>query len=99
VIQTQRQKQKNPNQNNKFRTQPHEAFHSCGRKRHGKPKRATIGPSTSKSMEDFLTNLDNLVDSLENVTAIEVIGALELVKQRLVFDLLADDEDEQEDAE
>jgi hypothetical protein len=50
-------------------------------------------------MEDFLTNLDNLVDSLENVTAIEVIGALELVKQRLVFDLLADDEDEQEDAE
>jgi hypothetical protein len=49
-------------------------------------------------MEDFLTALDNLVDSLEGVTAIEVIGALELVKQRLVFDLLADDEDE-EDAE
>ena len=40
-------------------------------------------------MEDFLTALDNLVDSLEDVTAIEVIGALELVKQRLVFDLLA----------
>ena len=50
-------------------------------------------------MEDFLINLDNLVDSLEDVTAIEVIGALELVKQRMVFDLLADDEDEQEDAE
>ena len=50
-------------------------------------------------MEDFLLQLDNLVDSLEDVTAIEVIGALELVKQRLVFDLLADDEDEQEDAE
>ena len=50
-------------------------------------------------MEDFLTALDNLVDSLEDVTSIEVIGALELVKQRLVFDLLADDEDEQEDAE
>jgi hypothetical protein len=47
-------------------------------------------------MEDFLLNLDNLVDSLEDVTAIEVIGALELVKQRLVFDLLADDEDEEE---
>ena len=60
--------------------------------------RATIGPSTSKPMEDFLTALDNLVDSLEDVTAIEAIGALELVKQRLVFDLLADDEDE-EDAE
>ena len=57
--------------------------------------RATIGPSTSKPMEDFLLNLDNLVDSLEDVTAIEVIGALELVKQRLVFDLLADDEDEE----
>ena len=47
-------------------------------------------------MEDFLLNLDNLVDSLEDVTALEVIGALELVKQRLVFDLLADDEDEEE---
>lgn len=46
-------------------------------------------------MEDFLLNLDNLVDSLEDVIAIEVIGALELVKQRLVFDLLADDEDEE----
>lgn len=46
-------------------------------------------------MEDFLLQLDNLVDSLEDVTAIEVIGALELVKQRLVFDLLADDEDEE----
>ena len=46
-------------------------------------------------MEDFLLNLDNLVDSLEDVTALEVIGALELVKQRLVFDLLADDEDEE----
>jgi hypothetical protein len=45
-------------------------------------------------MEDFLTALDNLVDSLEDVTAIEVIGALELVKQRLVFDLLADEDDE-----
>ena len=43
-------------------------------------------------MEDFLLNLDNLVDSLEDVTAIEVIGALELVKQRLVFDLVADEE-------
>jgi len=50
-------------------------------------------------MEDFLTALDNLVDSLEDVTAIEAIGALELVKQRLAFDLLADDEDEEEDAE
>ena len=47
-------------------------------------------------MEDFLLNLDNLVDSLEDVTALEVIGSLELVKQRLVFDLLADDEEEEE---
>ena len=46
-------------------------------------------------MEDFLLQLDNLVDSLEDVTALEVIGALELVKQRLVFDLLANDEDEE----
>ena len=62
------------------------------------PDRATLGLSTSKPMEDFLTALDNLIDSLEDVTALEVIGSLELVKQRLVFDLLADDEDE-EDAE
>ena len=47
-------------------------------------------------MEDFLLQLDNLIDSLEDVTAIEVIGALELVKQRLIFDLLADNEDEEE---
>lgn len=50
-------------------------------------------------MEDFLLQLDNLVDSLEDVTAIEVIGALELVKQRLAFDLLADDEDEEEETD
>ena len=62
------------------------------------PNRATIGSSTSKPMEDFLTALDNLIGSLEDVTAIEVLGALELVKQRLAFDMLADDEDE-EDAE
>ena len=55
-------------------------------------------PSTSKPMEDFLTALANLVDSLEDVTTIEVIGALELVKQRMVFDLMADEEEE-EDAE
>ena len=58
------------------------------------PNRAKLTKSTSKPMEDFLTALDNLVDSLEDVTAIEVIGALELVKQRLVFDLLADEEEE-----
>ena len=45
-------------------------------------------------MEDFLLSLDNLVDSLEGVTALEVIGALELVKQRLVFDLLTDEDEE-----
>ena len=56
--------------------------------------RAKLTKSTSKPMEDFLTALDNLIDSLEDVTSIEVIGALELVKQRLVFDLLADGEDE-----
>lgn len=52
-------------------------------------------------MEDFLLQLDNLVDSLEDVTAIEVIGALELVKQRLVIDAyVGDDEDQDEtDAE
>lgn len=62
------------------------------------PNRAKLTTSTSKPMEDFLTSLDDLIGSLEDVTAIEVLGALELVKQRLAFDLLADDEDE-EDAE
>ena len=49
-------------------------------------------------MEDFLLQLDNLVDSLEDVTALEVIGALEFVKQSLILDLMNDD-DEEEDAE
>ena len=48
-------------------------------------------------MEDFLTALDNLVDSLEDVTAIEVIGAFKLAKHPLTFDLLV--EEEEEDAE
>lgn len=60
--------------------------------------RAKLTTSTSKPMEDFLTALDDLIGSLEDVTAIEVLGALELVKQRLAFDMLADEEDE-EDAE
>ena len=55
-------------------------------------------PSTSKPMEDLLTAIDDLIGSLEDVTAIEVLGALELVKQRLAFDMMAD-EDEEEDAE
>jgi hypothetical protein len=45
-------------------------------------------------MEDFLTALDDLIGSLEDVTAIEVLGALELVKQRMVFDLLVDEDEE-----
>jgi hypothetical protein len=49
-------------------------------------------------MQDFLTALDDLIGSLEDVTAIEVLGALELVKQRLAFDMLADEEEE-DDAE
>lgn len=51
--------------------------------------------SKSKHMEDFLPALDDLIGSLEDVTAIEVLGALELVKQRLAFDMLADEEDEE----
>ena len=58
------------------------------------PNRATIDSSTSKLMEDFLTALDDLIGSLEDVTAIEVLGALELVKQRMVFDLLVDEDEE-----
>lgn len=46
-------------------------------------------------MEDFLTNLDNLIDSTEGVTAFELIGALEFVKQTLILDLLSDDEEEE----
>jgi hypothetical protein len=48
-------------------------------------------------MEDFIVNLDNLIGGLEGVTVIEVIGALELVKHRLAFDVLA--EEDEEDAE
>lgn len=47
-------------------------------------------------MEDFLANLDNLIDSTEGVSAFEVIGALEFVKQTLILDLMNDDDEEEE---
>ena len=50
-------------------------------------------------MEDFLTNLDNLIDSTEGVSAFEVIAALEFTKQTLILDLLNDDEEDEEEAE
>ena len=55
-------------------------------------------PSTSKPMEDFLTGLDSLIENAEGISAIEVIGALELAQMRISVDLLVDDDDE-EDAE
>ena len=53
-------------------------------------------PSTFKPMKDFLTSLDNLIGNAEGVSALEVLGALELVKQRLAFDMLVDEEDEED---
>jgi hypothetical protein len=49
-------------------------------------------------MEDFLTGLDSLIENAEGISAIEVIGALELAQMRISVDLLVDDDDE-EDAE
>jgi hypothetical protein len=47
-------------------------------------------------MEDFLTGLDELIDNAEGISAIEVMGALQLAQQRLAFDLLTDDSEDEE---
>lgn len=46
-------------------------------------------------MESFLSCLSELIESAEDISAAEMIGALEITKQQLILDLLADDDDDE----
>lgn len=51
-------------------------------------------------MESFLDALNELITSADDLCGAELIGALELVKQQLIFDLLnTDDDTDDESAE
>ena len=49
-------------------------------------------------METFLEELDALIAE-QDLTIIEVIGALQYVQQRLVIDAYVDDDDEEEETD
>ena len=71
------------------------------------PQRASVSPETcgsllppnSNPMESFLDALDDLiVDSAEELTAIELLGALQLTQQRIALDILTVGEEDEEEA-
>lgn len=45
-------------------------------------------------MESFLSCLSELIASTEDISTVELIGALEITKQQLLLDAFADDTDE-----
>lgn len=49
-------------------------------------------------MESFLDALNELIASADDICGAELIGALELVKQQLIFDLLTTDDDTDDEA-
>ena len=56
-------------------------------------------PPNSNPMEAFLDALDDLiVDSAEELTAIELLGALQLTQQRIALDILTVGEEDEEEA-
>lgn len=51
-------------------------------------------------MESFLDSLNDLIANADDISGAELIGALELIKQQLIIDLLsADDEDDTDEAD
>lgn len=44
-------------------------------------------------MESFLDALNELIASVEDLSGAELVGALELVKQQLILDLLTTDDE------
>ena len=50
-------------------------------------------------MEDFLTGLDSLIENAEGISEIEIMGALQLAQQRLAFEMLTDDGEDEEGEE
>ena len=49
-------------------------------------------------MDSFLDSLNELISSAEDLSAAELIGALELTKQSLILDLLSIDDTDGEEA-
>jgi len=63
------------------------------------PKRSKLTTPNSNPMEAFLDALDDLiVDSAEELTAIELLGALQLTQQRIALDILTVGEEDEEAA-
>ena len=61
------------------------------------PKRSKLTTPNSNPMESFLDALDDLiVDSAEELTAIELLGALQLTQQRIALDILTVGEEDEE---
>jgi len=48
-------------------------------------------------MEAFLLALDALIEEHESLTVVDLLGALQLTQQRIVFDMLTDDPEEDEE--
>jgi hypothetical protein len=54
------------------------------------PKPSKLPPNPHPTMEDFLSKLDQLIAE-QDLSVIEVIGALELTKAELMADVLDDE--------
>lgn len=46
-------------------------------------------------MESFLACLNELIESAEDISTAELIGALEIIKQQILLDAFADDTDDE----
>lgn len=46
-------------------------------------------------MESFLDALNDLIATAADMSTAELIGAMEITKQQLVFDLLTEDDDDE----
>jgi hypothetical protein len=49
-------------------------------------------------METFLLGLDALIEEHSHLTIIDLLGALQLTQQRLAFDMLLNDEEDDDEA-
>lgn len=49
-------------------------------------------------MEAFLLGLDALIEEHNDLTIIDILGALQFTQQRLTFDMLLNDDEEDDEA-
>lgn len=49
-------------------------------------------------MEAFLMGLDALIEEHDDLTIIDLLGALQFTQQRLAFDMLLNEEEEDDEA-